>query len=84
MNRGAAYRDIYKTTKQRKLFLELLSEINEMFKVEVHAYCLMDNHYHLLLHTIDGNLSRAMRHLNGNYTKKFNCIEQTDGLLVAG
>ena len=55
-----------------------------MFSVETHAYCLMDNHYHLLLHTLEGNLSRAMRHINGNYTKKFNRIQQSDGPLFRG
>ena len=55
-----------------------------MFKVETHAYCLMDNHYHLLLRTPQGNLSRAMRHLNGVYTQRYNRIQKTDGPLYRG
>jgi REP element-mobilizing transposase RayT len=39
----------------------------------VHAYCLMDNHYHLLIETPEGNLSKGVRHLNGVYTQRFNC-----------
>ncbi len=52
--------------------------------VPYHAYCLMDNHYHLLVHTPAGNLQRGMRHLNGVYTQRYNQIEKTDGLLFRG
>ena len=72
MNRGAGYRNIYHEDNHRFLFLDLLSEIDRMFRVETHGYCLMDNHYHLLLHTPEGNLQRAMRHLNGVYTQRYN------------
>ena len=51
MNRGAGHRIIYKSTEQKKQFLELLDEAHELFGIQVHAYCLMENHYHLLLHT---------------------------------
>ena len=68
----------------RRLFLELLREIQAMFSVETHAYCLMDNHYHLLVRTPKANLSRAMRHLNGLYTQRYNRIEKTDGPLYRG
>ena len=49
-----------------------------------YAYCLMDNHYHLLMHTPKGNLQRAMRHLNGVYTQRHNRLERTDGPLFRG
>jgi putative transposase len=52
--------------------------------VQIHAYCLMDNHYHLLVKTPRGNLSRVMRHINGIYTQKFNRHEKTDGPLFRG
>ena len=84
MNRGAAHRDIFTCDKHREIFLNLLKDIHEMFRVEIHAYCLMDNHYHLLLSTPDGNLSRAMRHLNGVYTQRFNRLEKSDGPLFRG
>ena len=63
MNRGAGYRNIFQDDSHRSLFMGLLAEIDRMFRVETHGYCLMDNHYHLLLHTSEGNLQRAMRHL---------------------
>ncbi len=84
MNRGAAHRDIFQHDEHRGLFLELLGEIHEMFKVEIHAYCLMDNHYHLLLSTPNSNLGRAMRHLNGVYTQRYNRLVKTDGPLYRG
>ncbi len=84
MNRGAGHQTIYAQDTHREIFLELLREIHEMFGVETHAYCLMDNHYHLLLRTPQGNLSRAMRHLNGVYTQRYNRIQKTDGPLYRG
>jgi len=84
MNRGGGYRDIFKEAKHQKMFLDLLREITEMFGVEIHAYCLMGNHYHLLVHTPKGNLGRAMRHLGGVYTQRFNSLEKTDGQLFRG
>jgi hypothetical protein len=53
-------------------------------KVEIYAYCLMDNHYHLLLSTPTGALSRPMRHLDGIYTQKFNRVHHRDGPLFRG
>ena len=84
MNRGAGRRAIFGSDHHRVLFLELLGDIAEMFKVEIHGYCLMDNHYHLLIKTPDGNLSRAMRHLNGIYTQRHNRSAQVDGPLFRG
>ena len=72
MNRGAGYHDIFSSDDHRSMFLDLLRELHETFQVNIHAYCLMDNHYHLLLETPLGNLSRAMRHLNGIYTQRYN------------
>ncbi len=84
MNRGAAHRAIFKSDKHRFIFLALLEEVHEMFRAEIYAYCLMDNHYHLLLSTPDANLSRIMRHLNGVYTQRFNYLENSDGSLFRG
>src|ERR1700751_692553 len=55
-----------------------------LWKVEIYAYCLMDNHYHLLLSTPTAGLSRAMRHLDGIYTQKFNRVHNRDGPLFRG
>ena len=84
MNRGAGRRNIYKTDSQKELFLSILKEANKLFGIEIHAYCLMDNHYHLLVRTPRANLSRAMRHINGVYTQRFNRIEKIDGSLFRG
>jgi REP element-mobilizing transposase RayT len=84
MNRGAARQAIYLQPAHQQLFLALLGELLERFGIETHAYCLMDNHYHLLLHTPKGQLNRGMRHLNGLYTQRFNRREQRDGALFRG
>ena len=84
MNRGAGFRNIFCNDNHRMLFLDLLSQISIMFRVEIHGFCLMDNHYHLLIHTPAGNLQRAMRHLNGVYTQRYNRLETTDGTLFRG
>jgi putative transposase len=84
MNRGLNHQLIYLKDAHYQAFLELLADIHQQFCVQIHAYCLMDNHYHLLLHTPLGNLSRAMRHLDGLYTQKFNKSENRDGPLFRG
>lgn len=84
MNRGAARQPIFRTEKHYVLFLQLLAEIKQRFHIEIHAYCLMPNHYHLLLRTPFPNLSNAMRHLNSIYTRKFNISSKRDGPLLRG
>lgn len=66
------------------MFLALLGETAQAFQSEVHAYSLMDNHYHLLIHTPQGGLGRALRHLNGVYTLRYNRRNKTDGPLFRG
>jgi REP element-mobilizing transposase RayT len=70
--------------KGRQSFLDLLSDITRLWKVEIYAYCLMDNHYHLLLSTPTVGLSRAMRHLDGIYTQRVNRVHHRDGPLFRG
>lgn len=84
MNRGAARQDVFLSDVQRERFLELLGDLADRFGVETHAYCLMGNHYHLLVHTPLGNLGRGMRHLNGVYTQFFNRDQGRDGALFRG
>jgi putative transposase len=84
MNRGLNHRRIFHNVIQRHMFLKLLDDIHNRYHIQTHAYCLMDNHYHLLLHTPEGNLSRAMRHLDGLYTQQFNRQENRDGPLFRG
>jgi REP element-mobilizing transposase RayT len=84
MNRGLNRKAIYDNDKHRKLFLNLLAETFEQFGLIVHGYCLMDNHYHLLVQTPYANLPRAMRHINGVYTQRYNQNKKTDGPLFRG
>lgn len=84
LNRGLGRRKTYLTSSDRWQFLSILDETVETFHIEVHAYALMDNHYHLLIHTPEMGLARAMRHINGVYTQKFNKAHRTDGPLFKG
>ena len=84
MNRGQSRRNIFIEDQGRQTFLDLLADITRLWKVKIHAYCLMDNHYHLLLSTPTGVLSRAMRHLDGIHTQKFNRVHHRDGPLFRG
>jgi len=84
MNRGLSRRDLFLEVQDRESFLDLLSDISRLWKVKIFAYCLMDNHYHLLLQTPKGGLSRAMRHLDGIYTQRFNRAHHRDGPLFRG
>ena len=84
MSRGNAYQDIFHDDRDRQSFLKNLEHCTELHNLICHAYCLMDNHYHLLIETPDGNLSKAMRDINGNYTQKFNARHKRVGHLLQG
>lgn len=71
-SRGDRQEDIFLDDQDRKDFLAILGGVQERHNWLVHAYCLMDNHYHLLIETPDANLSRGMRQLNGVYTQTTN------------
>jgi putative transposase len=84
MNRGRRGEEIFTERNDYRLFIELLQESAELFNIKIAAYCLMPNHYHLLLHTPDGNLSRGMRQINGIYAQRFNRVHRYDGQLFRG
>jgi REP element-mobilizing transposase RayT len=84
MNRGRRREKIFETKEDYWSFVALLQELNDVFNVKIAAYCLMSNHYHLLVQTPDANLSRSMRHLNGVYTQRFNKRHSCDGQLFRG
>jgi len=84
MNRGRRREKIFSTSEDYELFISVLKETVEMLNLKVAAYCLMSNHYHLLVYTPDGNISRCMRHVNGVYTQRFNRLHQKDGQLFRG
>ncbi len=84
MNRGRRKEDIFWNIQDFTSFVEVLQEASDGWNLKIAAYCLMLNHYHLLVHTPDGNLSRCMRHINGVYTQRFNQNHKTDGQLFRG
>jgi len=84
MNRGADHKTIFFNTRHREKFLELLGEITTIYGIEVHAYCLMGNHYHLILHTPRGNISQPVRYLNSKFAQYVNLTMQKDGPLFRG
>lgn len=71
-SRGNARADIFINDTDRENFLGVTGKVVTRYNWLCHAYCLMDNHYHLLIETPDGNLSQGMRQLNGIYTQTFN------------
>jgi len=83
-SRGDGREDIFLDDGDRELFLDVLAEVSERFNWTVHSYCLMGNHYHLLLETPDGNLSKGMRQLNGVYTQRFNRKHKRVGHVFQG
>lgn len=84
MNRGAGRQRIYLIDDDYEMFLEALKESSKFYGIRAISYCLMPNHYHLLLQTPKANLSRAMRHLSGVYTQRFNRLHKKDGSLFRG
>lgn len=84
MSRGDARKSITRSEKDRRLFLDVLTEACEKYNIIIHGYCLMTNHYHLLVETPDGNLSIAMRHVNGIYTQRSNARNKTVGHIFQG
>ncbi len=72
INRGVNRCDIFNSTDDKEIFLQILNKSTTIHKAIVHDYCLMDNHYHILLETSKDNLSLLMRVINANYAKYFN------------
>jgi len=83
-NRGNCKQEIYINDYMRQRFTQLLQEVVEKYDWQCHAYCLMNNHYHLLIETKDTNLSKGMQELNGRYAQLFNRIFDRSGHLFQG
>src|SRR3989338_712132 len=83
-SRGNERKNIFKNEYDFKKFLEYLEAANKRYRAVIHIYCLMSNHYHLLIETPLGNLSQIMRHINGSYTTYFNTKRQRAGHLFQG
>ena len=83
-SRGDRRENIFNDNDDRLLFYDVLKEVYERYNWLIHAYCLMDNHYHLLIETPDANLSSGMRQLNGVYTQRFNSKHKRVGHVFQG
>jgi REP element-mobilizing transposase RayT len=84
MNRGVDHGSVFLDDSDRIEFGARLSDIHERFGIETHAYCLMETHYHLLLHCPDGGLSAAMQRFGSMYTRHVNDRSGRDGALFRG
>ncbi len=82
--RGNGRLAIFVDDSDRERFLAVLSSVVARYHVLCHAYCLMGNHYHLLLETLEANLSRSMRQLNGVYSQSFNRHHGRSGHVLEG
>ena len=83
-SRGDRREDIYEDNFDRASFLTLFSDVCDRHNWVCHSYCLMSNHYHLLIETPDGNLSKGMRQLNGVYSQIYNCRHNLVGHVFQG
>ena len=84
MCRGNQSRQIFKRDEDADLFVRTLGEVCVRNQVVVHAWCLMGNHYHLLLETPQGNLVSAMKWFQGTFTQRYNARHQLWGHLFQG
>ena len=84
MARGNARADIFLEDGDRQLFIENLGRVCGRFQWRVWAWCLMDNHYHLLVETMEPTLSKGMREVNGVYTQAFNRRHGRSGHVLQG
>ena len=83
-SRGNERKPVFRTQADRRRFLSYLESAHERYGAIIHAYCLMDNHYHLLIETPRGNLSQILHYLNGAYTTYFNTKRRRSGHLFQG
>ncbi len=84
MNRGRHRRMIFHDERYYQIFLTTLEEAHKRYGAIIHAYCLMGNHYHLLIETPKANLNLIMKHINGLYTQRYNRLKKVDGPLFRG
>jgi len=84
MARGNNRNPIFQTDSDRLLFLNILCDTIRLHNWICHAYCLMDNHYHLLIETPDANLAQGMRDVNGRYTQAFHRTHGSIGHVLQG
>src|SRR3954467_277161 len=84
MNRGDRRQDIFRDASDRTLFLETLGRTCAKTDWQLHAWCLMSNHFHLVIETPRANLVAGMKWLLGTYTMRFNRRHHYNGHLFGG
>jgi putative transposase len=84
MNRGSDHQIVFASDDSHELFLECLSQAASRAGLEVHAYCLMKNHFHLLLFSLDGRLSEGLQFLSGRFNRLLNKKSGRDGPIFRG
>lgn len=82
--RGDRLANILRDDTDRFIWIEALANVCERYNFIIHAFCQMTNHYHLLVETVDGGLSRGMRQLNGIYSQRFNRRHELVGHVLQG
>jgi len=84
MNRGASRQPIFFNDNTRALFIDLLGELPERYGIAIHGFVLMSNHYHLMVESNGRSLSRAIGHLQSQYSRRVNLPRGADGSLYRG
>jgi putative transposase len=84
MNRGDRREPVFRDDEDRKQFLQTVGEVCEKTGWQVHAYCLMGNHFHMVVETAQANLVSGMKWLLGTYTSRFNRRHKLSGHLFSG
>jgi len=84
MNRGSGHRPIFETRGDVRYFLSLLVRCVRAGRIEVHAYCIMTTHYHLLVRSLDGDLAGCMQWVQGMYARYFNRTRGKPGPVFCG
>lgn len=72
INRGVNRCVVFDSSDDKEMFLQIINKSATIHKVTLHDYCIMDNHYHLLIETQTENISTFMRIVNANYAKYYN------------
>ena len=83
-SRGNERKMVFQNSRDREKFLSYLESAHDRYGAIIHTYCLMGNHYHLVLETPRGNLSQIIHHINGAYTTYFNIKRDRSGHLFQG
>lgn len=84
MNRGSDHQDIFRDQSDYQTFLMLVEKAMKRYSFELHAYCLMTNHYHMLIETHDDDIAKIMKSISECYTRHFNKKYNRDGALFRG